>query len=204
MHPNRIFRGQAETEILEFSSEQAFGVLSMAATPFPLTSHVPFIITEDKKSVEFHLASNNPMRALLAEPAPVSLSVMGPHAYISPDWYGLEDQVPTWNYVATQICGHAVEMPKDWLIDHLDRLSTEMENRLLPKKPWTTRKMDAKKFKAMRNGIFGVKLEIEKLDGTWKLNQNKPAEARKGAANGLAEVNEQGSQQISALMKAGL
>ena len=202
MHPNRIFHDQTETEILKFSAEQAFGVLSVAADPYPLTSHVPFIIAEDQKSVEFHLAGNNPMRMLLAQPTPVSLSIMGPHAYISPDWYGLDDQVPTWNYVATQICGHAVEMPKDWLIDHLDRLSAEMENRLLPKKPWTTEKMDQKKFKAMRNGIFGVKLEIAKLDGTWKLNQNKPAEVRKGAAEALSKLTDHGSQQISVLIKA--
>ena len=58
----------------------------------------------------------------------------------------------------------------------------QFEQRLLPKPPWRISKVSERQLEAMMRTIFPVELEVKTVDGTWKLNQNKPAEARLNAA----------------------
>jgi transcriptional regulator len=72
------------------------------------------------------------------------------------------------------------------LPDVLDRLSEEMEARLLPKTPWTSDKMDQTLYAGMQRAIAPVRFHIETIEGTWKLSQNKSADVRGAAVVGLA------------------
>ena len=62
------------------------------------------------------------------------LAVSGPEVYISPDWYGLDNQVPTWNYIAVHLRGSLTTLPIDTLRPHLNALSARNEA-LLAAKP---------------------------------------------------------------------
>ena len=187
MHPNPAFRGQDRADSLDFARERGFGVLTAAGPDGPLASHVPFVLSEDGARVGFHLVRSNPLAPVLKEGAPALLAVGGPDAYISPDWYDIgHDQVPTWNYVAVHLRGTARMLPPEALRDHLRAASAEFESRLAPKKPWTIDKMEPEQLARMERMILPAELEIAEIDGTWKLNQNKPAEARLRAAQALA------------------
>jgi transcriptional regulator len=111
--------------------------------------------------------------------------VMGPDGYISPDWYQIEDQVPTWNYVAVHLTGRLSLAPPEGLRDHLSRLSEHFETMLAPKPVWRLEKMTPDALARMERMILPVVLEVESVDSTWKLSQNKPVAARLGAADGL-------------------
>ena len=65
---------------------------------------------------------------------------------------------------------------------HLDRVSAQFEERLAPKRPWTTGKMPGEVLERMMRQILPFRLEVEDVQGTWKLNQNKTDSARTGAA----------------------
>ena len=109
--------------------------------------------------------------------------VSGPDGYISPDWYEADPGlVPTWNYVAVHMRGRLRLRPQESLRNHLDALAMQFEQRLLPKPPWRISKVSERQLEAMMRTIFPVELEVKTVDGTWKLNQNKPAEARLNAA----------------------
>lgn len=185
MHPNPAFRARSESDHLAFAHSRGFGTLAVNGSYGPLLSHVPFLLDLETRQAEMHLVRSNPI-ARLGEPVPAVLSVTGPDGYISPDWYGVPDQVPTWNYVAVHLRGVLRPLEGDALRGHLDRVSDHFERALPGKTPWTTQKMSVDAMDRMMRQILPFQLEIEAVDGTWKLNQNKTDAARAGAAEGVA------------------
>lgn len=185
MHPNPLFRNPPEGEMLAMARARGFGLLAVNGEGAPLLAQVPFVLSKDGSSLDFHLARSNPV-ARMDSGCPAVLAVNGPDAYVSPDWYGVEDQVPTWNYIAVHLRGRLEPLLLDTLPGHLDALSAEFEARLLPKKPWTADKMSEGLIERMMRGILPFRLVIEDVQGTWKLGQNKTVEQQSGAALGIA------------------
>ena len=183
MHPNPAFRQEPDSRSLAFARDRAFGTL-IAGGAEPLLSHVPFLLSEDGATAEMHLVRSNPIAR--AGGGAAILAVTGPDAYVSPDWYGVADQVPTWNYVAVHLHGRLEPLPEDGLRAHLDRLSAAQEGRLLPKPPWTSAKMTPDVLARMMRQIVPFRLIVEEVRATWKLSQNKPRDVRLRAADRLA------------------
>ena len=188
MHPNPIYRTAPSDRNLAFGRERAFGVLAVNGAEGPLISHVPFLLSDDGATAELHLVRSNPIARALTDPSPAAIAVTGPDSYISPDWYGMDDQVPTWNYVAVHLRGTLELRLVDELEDLLDRQSAEYEGRLLPKHPWTMAKMSAEGKARFLRMILPFRLTVTGVDGTWKFSQNKPDTARLSAADGAAEA----------------
>lgn len=204
MHPNPAFRQTPRERNLAFAKERGFGVLTVNGPEGPLAAHVPFQLAEDASFADLHLARSNPIvRAGL--PAPALLAVAGPDAYVSPDWYGphaeVPDQVPTWNYVAVHLRGTLEALPEEALRPHVDALSAEHEGRIVGKTPWTSAKMSEGAMPRMMRMILPFRLRISAVDGTWKLNQNKPEPVRARAAAALAE-GDPAARALAALMLA--
>lgn len=203
MHPNPSFRKESEVRNIQFARERAFGTLAVNARESPLLSHIPFLLMEDNKTIELHLVRSNPIvQSLKQEPQKAVISVLGGDSYISPDWYFVDDQVPTWNYIAVHLRGVIELLPQDEIHNVLERLSASMEKRLLPKKPWVSAKMNQDVYQKMLRQIVPVRMAVTEINGTWKLSQNKPDEVRMNAADGIAQ-NDMGSelQLLSKLMK---
>lgn len=186
MHPNPHFRKETTERNITFARDRAFGTLAINADDGPLLSHIPFVLSEDANELEFHLVRSNPILKLIDPECAAVLAVSGPDSYISPDWYGIDDQVPTWNYIAVHIRGVISILPQDDLSAILSRLSNHMEQRLSPKKPWTSDKMTPEVYQKMLRQIVPVKMRISSIDGTWKLSQNKPDQVRHSALEHVA------------------
>ena len=205
MHPNPIYRQSPPDQAIEFARDRAFGTLTVNGDEGPLASHVPFLLSEDGKIADIHLVRSNPIVRAISEPQKCLLAVNGADSYTSPDWYGLDDQVPTWNYVAVHLRGTLEKLPNGAMRDMLDRQSAFFESRLLPKTPWKTDKMPDDVIERMMRQIVPVRLTITSVDSTWKLAQNKTTEARLAASN---ELDKHGfglePSTIGALMRATL
>jgi predicted FMN-binding regulatory protein PaiB len=132
MHPNPAFRKTSTERNLDFARARGFGVLSVNGADGPVMAHVPFLLSPDGGHADLHLARSNAIFAA-GLPAKAVLAVVGPDAYVSPDWYGMADQVPTWNYIAVHLRGALVAMPPETLGPHVNALSDEFEARLAPK-----------------------------------------------------------------------
>lgn len=182
MHPNPAFRAEDRARNIAFARNRAFGVLALSTQDAPLISHVPFLLSADGTRAEMHLVRSNPIVRSLKQPRLASIIVSGPDGYISPDWYGVEDQVPTWNYVAVHLTGTLELRPPEELRDLLDRQSAFYEERLLPKPPWRTDKMSPEALERMMRMIVPCRMQVGDIQGTWKLNQNKPDAVRLAAA----------------------
>lgn len=183
MHPNPSFRKRHRDQHLAFARERGFGMLAVNAEHGPLLSHIPFLLAEDGACADLHLVRSNPICRLGAVDAVIAVS--GPDGYVSPDWYGVPDQVPTWNYVAVHLRGRLDPLPHVAMRDMLARQSAAYEAKLHPKPAWKLDKMTGDALDRMLRMILPFRLTIADVQGTWKLGQNKPESARLGAAEAM-------------------
>jgi transcriptional regulator len=205
MHPNPAFRQEPDFLNLTLARRRGFGTLCMNADPAPLLSHIPFWLNEAATEAELHLVRSNPIARMVPGPTPAVIAVMGPDGYISPDWYGDPAQVPTWNYVAVHLRGHLRPADPADMRAHLDRVTAQFEDRLVPKRPWTVAKMPPEALERMMRAILPFRFTVEQVDGTWKLNQNKTDAARESAAE-MVKHSPIGHEveTLSALMTGGV
>jgi transcriptional regulator len=193
MHPNRAFAWDDREAMLAFLGNVSFASIFVDG---PSVVHAPLVVHAPDR-LRFHIAKGNrAARALDAKWALVSC--VGPDAYVSPDWFGTPDQVPTWTYLAVEAEGPLRRLAEAELVEQLDRLSEAHEARLAPKPAWTRAKMSKQRFAGLLQAIAGYELAIEELRGTRKLGQNKSANEREGAAAGLAAA---GRPELAALMR---
>lgn len=182
MHPNPAFRNEPEALNLLMARKRGFGTLCVNGDPVPMLSHVPFLLDDAGAEAELHLVRSNPIARHVTTPTDAVIAVAGPDGYVSPDWYGLADQVPTWNYVAVHLHGRLSPADPGDMRAHLDRISAMFEARL-PKPAWTTDKMSPDALERMMRQILPFRFTVSKVEGTWKLNQNKTDAAREAAAS---------------------
>ena len=101
MHTNPIYRQTDAARSIKFAFDTGFGRLMLSADLVPLLAHIQLLVCEQTHEIELPLMRSNPIaRILKKHQKPAKLSVVGPPGYILPDWCGVIDQVPTWNYVA--------------------------------------------------------------------------------------------------------
>jgi len=187
MHPNPVFHDVNAAKNIAFARSRAFGVLALNGDDGPLISHIPFLLSDDAATADLHLVRSNPIARMGEGSHAAKILVSGPDSYVSPDWYGVQDQVPTWNYIAVHLTGTLERLPQDAMHDMLDRQSAAYEAQLLPKTPWTTAKMTPEVLEKMMRMIVPFRFTVTGVDGTWKLGQNKPELARVSAAEHMAE-----------------
>ncbi|WP_201859507.1 FMN-binding negative transcriptional regulator [Microvirga soli] len=200
MYVHPAFKTDIETS-KAFLAERGFGTLIVPGPGTPVAVHVPFLFQTNERGglIELHVARANPIHEVVAAHPQVLLVCTGPDAYVSPDWYGSPNQVPTWNYIAVHATGRAQLMEKDWLPAHLDRLSAKFEA-WLRKMPWTSEKVDPHRLAAMMNAIVGLTIEVDTVEGNWKLGQHKGLSDHQGAVAGLRTTTDPASIAVAALM----
>jgi transcriptional regulator len=151
-------------------------------------NHLPMLLQESENGhvLRGHVARANPVWKKGAGPA---LAIfLGPHAYVSPNWYPSKLEtgkaVPTWNYITVHAKGPIRWIQDaDWLRTHVGQLSAAHEaGRDLP---WMISDAPAPYIDSMLRGIVGFELAIAALEGKWKLSQNRDAADHAGAREGL-------------------
>lgn len=117
-----------------------------------------------------HLAARNPQLEHLRAGGEALAIFLGPHGYISPSWYASPQNVPTWNYTAVHAYGRPRMLDRDELVTLLKDLVRQQEQSLDP--PWDF-DPQAGWIERMLPHIGGFAIPIERLEGKFKLNQNR-------------------------------
>lgn len=144
--------------------------------------------------MRFHLARANPVSQLSG--CDVRFSFLGPHTYISPDWYRSSEMVPTWNYIAIEAHGCARPLDEDGLRGLLADLSAVEEEKLAPKPSWMPDKISPERMASLLRAISGFEVVLDGLEGKFKLSQDKNAVDFDGAVAGLLARDDAASQSV--------
>ncbi|HWB48392.1 MAG TPA: FMN-binding negative transcriptional regulator [Stellaceae bacterium] len=194
------FTETREAVLLAHIERYDFGLLVTAGEGL-IASQVPFL-TERRDGRLYllgHLARPNPQAATL-DGGEALVIFHGPHAYVSPSWYAAGPAVPTWNYASVHAYGTPrTTTDKDWLRDLLRRLSARHEAREAA--PWRMDDQPAAFLDGMLNGIVGFEIAVTRLEGKFKLSQNRPAADRPRIIAALDARGDADSHGVAALMQ---
>ncbi len=177
-----------------FMAENSFATLMSPAEAGPIATHLPLLL--DGKAgpqgmLVGHMARANPHWREFESGHPVLVIFHGPHEYISPDWQSSELALPTWNYAAVHVYARPalIEEPARvrQVLDALVQASEAGRS-----SPWPNALPEEFRSK-MERAIVAFELSIERIEGKFKLSQNRPAADQKSALKGL-ESERPGSQ----------
>jgi transcriptional regulator len=187
MHPARRFHVTDPAILRQRILEHPFAVISAVSDGQPIAAHAPIVPSGEGEalSLRFHLSVANAVTKALLAGSPALAVFTGPHAYVSPDWYGIDDQVPTWNYISVEAAGPVTRLDDGAMPQLIDDLSDHFEADLAPKPIWKTAKMTPARLEALYRGLVAFELRPDRLEGIAKLNQDKPASARAGVIDAL-------------------
>ena len=172
-----------------------------------LASHLPLLLVPDKGeygTLYGHFARANPQWRDLAEDSEVLVIFQGPEAYISPSWYAAKAEhgkvVPTWNYISVQAHGRAeVFDDAERLLQLVSRLSALHEADR--PQPWAVSDAPREYIDSMLRAIVGFALPIQRIEGKWKLGQNRSSADQVGVREGLTASSDARDRELAAQMR---
>jgi transcriptional regulator len=151
-----------------------------------------------------HIARANPLWRDASSLREALVVFQGVDAYISPSWYATKREtgkvVPTWNYVSVHTYGPIqVIEDREWLRRQIDDLTAAHESGRSA--PWSVDDAPAEFIDQMLPAIVGIEIEISRIEGKWKVSQNRTAEDRAGVAAGLRAAGDGRSLGMAALVE---
>jgi transcriptional regulator len=170
-------------------------------------SHIPMVLEDDGSQfgvLQGHIARANAQWRDIV-PTVDALAIFAGHQhYISPNWYpGTKEhgkEVPTWNYAVVHAYGPLkVVADERWLLTFLNKL-TNIHEAGSPI-PWKVSDAPEDFIKSLLNAIVGLELPIQRLEGKWKVSQNRTEEERKGVIEGQSKLNTPESLAMKALVE---
>jgi transcriptional regulator len=187
MYMPEAFREDDLALLQSFIRENSFGTLVTLQEGLPVANHFPFLLDAErgpKGTLLAHMARANSQWRSLSETQEVLVIFQGPHTYVSPSWY-IHDRmgsVPTWNYAVV----HAYGLPR--LIEDLqelyDLLRASVESFEAPfEQPWTLH--ESNQYLQKMKSIVGFAVQITRLEGKFKLSQNRPVTDRERVIDAL-------------------
>ena len=193
---------EARPAVLTAHIEQHdFGLLVSHGAAGLVASHIPFLVEAHGEELNLlgHLARPNPQVEDLRRGGEVLAIFSGPHAYVSPSWYAAGPAVPTWNYVDVHAYG-VVRLVEDdrWLRQLLRRLSDRQEAD--NPAPWRMQDLPEPYLQGMLKGIVGLDIAVTRLEGKYKLSQNRPAVDRPRVIAALERRGDDDALGVAALM----
>jgi transcriptional regulator len=182
MYVPDIFREDRKDVLHQAMRQIAFATL---VTKDLEANHLPMLL--EGNMLRGHVARANPVWKA-GEGAALAI-FLGPHAYVSPNWYPSKAEtgkaVPTWNYITVHARGTIRWVQDaDWLRAHVTALSNAHE---APRpEPWAVSDAPDSYIESMLRGIVGFELTIESLEGKYKLSQNRDDADRAGVREAFA------------------
>jgi len=182
------------------------GLLITAGPSGLLANLFPFLLDQDsseKGTLRLHIARANPQWRELETIEECLVVFQGPQDYVTPSWYATKQEtgkvVPTWNYATVHVWGKPRVMNDDaWLRRQIEDLTASREN--LRAMPWQVDDAPADFIAMQMRAIVGVEIPVARIEGKWKMSQNRPEADRTGVIAGFREAGEAG-EEIAAVVE---
>jgi transcriptional regulator len=182
------------------------GLLITAGPGGLLANLFPFLLDSEgaeKGTLRLHLARANPQWRELEAIEECLVVFQGAQDYVTPSWYATKREtgkvVPTWNYATVHAWGRPRVVNDDgWLRRQIGDLTDSREN--LRTAPWQVDDAPADFIAMQMRAIVGVEIPIARIEGKWKMSQNRPEADRAGVIAGFREAGEAG-EEIAAIVE---
>jgi transcriptional regulator len=203
MYVPKHFAADDTDALIQRLARRWAGVLvTIDADGAPVGTHLPILWDGEKRIATGHIARANPQWQQGAGRGLIVLG--GPEAYVTPSWYPSKAEhgktVPTWNYEAVHLTG-AVE----WFDDavRLEKMLSELSHvhEHDRAEPWGLNDAPRQYIDALKRGIVGVEMRVERIDAKRKLSQNKSEADFAGVARGLAATEDAMAREVAGLMR---
>lgn len=191
------FRLRRDDEGLEFMRTNPFAILVSTTDAGPFATHLPLHVRAENEKVVLrgHVAKANPHWHHL-EQQPHCLAIFhGPHSYISPTNYTARESVPTWNYAAVHVYGNARLFSTE---RDMHAMLNELMNTFEPSYRSQWDGLSTKYRENMLRQIVGFEISVTKIEGKFKLSQNR---TREDQANVIASLDQSDDSTISGVAR---
>lgn len=186
MYIPNSFREEDTEKLIAFMRANSFATLVSIQNGMPIASHIPLVVTVKDGSIRLvgHLAKQNAQWQTFGQSESLAIFT-GAHAYISPTLYESQESVPTWNYIAV----HAYGIPQIITLDHSAQRMNEMIDTMIHTyedgyhAQWHG--LSDRYREGMMNGIVGFEMPITRLEGKYKLSQNRSQADQHAIADAL-------------------
>lgn len=183
-----------------------FATLICLADGALTANHIPLMLHSDlgeKGTLRGHVARANSIWKDFDAGVDVITVFQGVQHYITPSWYPTKKEhekvVPTWNYAVVHAHGPmSVFKEADWLRTQVESLTDQQETSR--NEPWAVTDAPADFVDRQLRGIVGIEIPIARLEGKWKLSQNRGEEDRHGVIDGLGEEDAPDASRMAKLI----
>jgi transcriptional regulator len=200
MYIPKIFAHDDRVNLHALVRANNFALLATAADGL-MGTHIPFILDTDgdRDVLLGHMARANPHWRAFDGETEAMVVFLGPHAYISPAWYRAKEAVPTWNYAAVHAYGRpTIIEARDQVVALLRRLVQQHESAAM--EPWQMERLSPAFLDRMLRGVVAFALPIERLEGKFKISQNRPADDIPGIIEALRKSDDAGARAMATFM----
>lgn len=192
----------------DFIEAHSLGALVTTGADGLFATHLPLLVDRTRGphgTLQGHIARANPHHRMADSESEALVIFTGPDAYITPAWYPAKAEhgkvVPTWNYVAVHAHGtlRFIEDPA-FLHAHLQALTTRHETGR--NQEWSMSDAPAEFISGLERAIVGVEITITRLEGKWKMSQNRSPADIDGVVRGLADSGDEVQQRVADIVEA--
>lgn len=180
------FNETDQTAIHTLMRDYSFAILITSQNGVPFATHLPFILDTERGphgTLYAHMARANPQWRSFDQHQHALVIFQGPHAYISPSWYEQTPSVPTWNYATAHAYGIPQIIEDDTIVERLLTTLIETHESAFPE-PWKPQLPHEYLQRQMR-ALVGFEIPITRLEGKWKISQNRTATERHAVSAAL-------------------
>ncbi len=195
------YRNNDLSEIKSFIRKNSFATLITHGTENPEATHIPIELIEqndEEAYLQGHISRANPQWKCFNDTDLVLAIFQGPHSYVSSGWYN-HVNVPTWNYMAVHVYGKIKIIENDELYQSLKGLVDRYES--TSSKPIKVEELPEDMMSKYMKGIVGFRIAMEKIEGKWKLSQNRDKEDHKNIIRELENLGDINARLVAEEMK---
>jgi transcriptional regulator len=187
-------------QVIAFMRANPFAILISTTDAGPFATHLPLYVRTEEENIILrgHVAKANPHWRYLEQRAHCLTIFHGPHSYISPGNYTARESVPTWNYGAVHLYGNARVFSSP---GELQEMLYELIETFEPAYRLQWENMRESSRENMLRQIVGFEIEITKIEGKFKLSQNRTREDQANVIASLEKADDSAVSGIARLMK---
>jgi transcriptional regulator len=202
---NPVHFREARPDVLHaFIRAHPLGTLVTSGPDGLDASHLPVFLDANTGRLRCHMARANPQWRQLGSGGRVLMIFTGASHYITPNWYPEKRKhgkvVPTWNYAAVHVSGSACLFEDSAsLLRHLHELTNFNEAGFAER--WSVADAPAEYVEGMTKAIVGVEIAVDRIEGKWKVSQNRSAEDQQGVIAGLDGLSSHTAREMADLIR---